>query len=141
MSSVYSVRRRFTTTADELFARRAPDLDVRIERRTKVFRERHRHVVAANVDPKRETVKPSSSAPPVAETRPPPIVPLSESICAWLAVNLTAAVRFATVQRSLPSNTETEPLLSEAVPMHTRVFESAVDGERRPRRARGEEVR
>ena len=66
---------------------------------------------------KRESVRPSSSAPPVAEMRPPPIVPVIESICAWLAVNLTSAFKLAMVQRSLPISNETEPPPTEAVPL------------------------
>src|SRR5688572_12807668 len=63
-----------------------------------------------------EIVKPWSSAPPVAEMRPPPSVPSSASICAWFAVNLIAVRRFAMDHRSLPNKMDTEPLSIDAVP-------------------------
>ena len=117
MSCVYSVRRKFTNPLINC-SREEPLISTsasRVERKsggngTVILLPR-------TLTRKAETVNPSSKAPPVAETRPPPIVPSNESIWAWFAVNLNAALKFATVQRSLPSSTDTEALLSAAVPI------------------------
>ena len=62
-------------------------------------------------------MKPSSNAPPVAETRPPPIVPVSESIWAWLDVNLTTDFQIGDGP-TLVSDAEqrNEPPATDAVP-------------------------